>query len=624
MNTRRLASALCIVCAAHLLAIPESPRAQAPAASPETRAARVENGLLPGIVIAGRSLPAKTLAARMAELKTPGVSVAVINGGVIEWAKGYGVTEAGGGNAVTPQILFQAASLSKPVAALAALRLVEQGKLALDEDVNARLTSWKVPENDFTKAEKVTLRRLLSHSAGLTVSGFPGYSAGTTVPALVQVLDGQKPATTAAIRADIVPGTIWRYSGGGYTVMQQLLMDVTGRPFPLLLSEMVLQPIGMTDSTYEQPLPETRRAAAASGHRTDGSLLPGRYHTYPEMAAAGLWTTPTDLARFLIEIQQALQGRSKVLSPAMARQMVTVQKGSYALGLSIEGAGAAAAFGHGGSNAGFKCQMTAFVEGGRGAVVMTNGDQGGRLASEILRAVAVEYRLARAPAEAEDRRHGRALRAGASRGPLRAAAGPRADDRSGGRHAVHSRRRTARRTLPRIGDAVLRTRRGIRFRIRQRTGRGRQPPPDQRPAAGEATLSTAGDGAEHDVGLLPRHDVLRQGRVGRFVRQILAAGIEPDERPPPPCRLVPQRAAQSGPARFDGVDDRALRDGSPDVHRHLAPDAGERPQVSRQHDPDHLSVCTSTERTAGKSRTIGDQWSPASADTYTWPPVVPK
>ncbi len=377
--------------AALALSFPSVSAAQAPAASPEARAARVEKGLLPGIVIAGRPLPVRTLAERMAALKTPGVSVAVINGGVIEWAKGYGVTETGGTAPVTPRTLFQAASLSKPVAALAALRLVEQGKLALDQNVNERLTSWKVPENEFTKAEKVTLRRLLSHSAGLTVSGFPGYSADASVPALVQVLDGQKPANTAAIRADVVPGTIWRYSGGGYTVMQQLLTDVAGRPFPSLLADLVLQPIGMTDSTYEQPLPEARRAAAASGHRSDGVLLPGRYHTYPEMAAAGLWTTPTDLARFLIEIQQALQGKSKILTAATAREMVTVQKGSYGLGLGLEGSGPSATFGHGGSNAGFKCQMTAFVDGGRGAVVMTNGDQGGRLAVEVLRAVAAEY-----------------------------------------------------------------------------------------------------------------------------------------------------------------------------------------------------------------------------------------
>jgi CubicO group peptidase (beta-lactamase class C family) len=391
MIMRRLVIALSVVVAVHLATVPSRPHAQAVAASPEARAARVEKGLLPDIVIAGRPLPAGAIAERMAALKTPGVSVAVINDGKIEWAKGYGVAETGAGAPVTPRTLFQAASLSKPVAALAALRLVGQGKLVLDQDVNERLASWKVPENEFTKGEKVTLRRLLSHSAGLTVSGFPGYSADAPVPALVQVLDGQKPANTAAIRADVVPGTIWRYAGGGYTVMQQLLMDVTGRPFPLLLADLVLRPIGMKDSTYEQPLPEARRAAAASGHLTDGGLLPGRYHTYPEMAAAGLWTTPTDLARFLMEIQQALQGRSKILTPAMARQMVTVQKGSYGLGLGIEGSGPSATFGHGGSNAGFRCGMTASVESGRGAVVMTNGDQGGRLASEILRAVAAEY-----------------------------------------------------------------------------------------------------------------------------------------------------------------------------------------------------------------------------------------
>ena len=242
---------------------PQTPSVPSAAA----RAARVEQGLLPGVVIAGRPLPVKALAARMADLKVPGVSVAVINGGTIEWARGYGVAETGSATPVTPRTLFQAASISKPVAALGALRLVERGQLSLDQDVNERLTSWKVPENEFTKQEKVTLRRLLSHSAGLTVHGFPGYAADAPVPSLIQVLDGVKPANTAAIRADILPGSVWRYSGGGFTVMQQLVIDVTGRPFPALLADLVLVPVGMTDSTYEQPLPESRRAAAASGHR---------------------------------------------------------------------------------------------------------------------------------------------------------------------------------------------------------------------------------------------------------------------------------------------------------------------------------------------------------------------
>jgi CubicO group peptidase (beta-lactamase class C family) len=385
-NTRfRIGSVLII-----LLAVLASSGA-AMQSSAEIRAGRVEQGLLPGIVITGRPLTTKSLTDRMAELKIPGASVAVINDGAIEWARGYGIVEAGTSTPVTPRTLFQAASISKSVAALAALLLVEQGKLALDEDVNARLKSWKVPENEFTGTEKVTLRRLLSHTAGLTVHGFGGYPADAAVPTLIQVLDGQKPANSEAVRVEAIPGSRWSYSGGGFTVAQQLMIDVSGKSFPALLSELVLKPLGMSDSTYEQPLPAGRRGEAAAGHRSDGSLIPGLSHTYPEMAAAGLWTTPTDLARFLIEIQRALEGRSAVLSANTARLMTTVVRDGYGLGLSIQGIGPAASFGHGGSNEGFRCSMTAFFQGGRGAVVMTNGDKGGWLGADILRAVAREY-----------------------------------------------------------------------------------------------------------------------------------------------------------------------------------------------------------------------------------------
>lgn len=359
--------------------------------TPDARADRVERGLLPGIVITGRPAPSGAIADRMAALKVPGISIAVINDGVIEWTRGYGIVEAGSTTRVTPKTLFQAASLSKSVAAMAAMRLVQQGRLALDDDVNARLKSWKVPENEFTATEKVTLRRLLSHTAGLTVSGFPGYAADAEVPSTIQVLDGQKPANTDPVRVDVVPGSLWRYAGGGFTVMQLLLSNVTGRPFPDLLADMVLKPVGMESSTYEQPLPAALRGTAATAHTADGRPIPGRYHTYPEMAAAGLWTTPTDLARFLLEMQKALRGESALLTAETARQMTTVVKEGYGLGLGVHGTGAAATFGHGGSNAGFKCQMVAFIDKGQGAVVMTNGDQGSRLAQEVLRSISREY-----------------------------------------------------------------------------------------------------------------------------------------------------------------------------------------------------------------------------------------
>jgi CubicO group peptidase (beta-lactamase class C family) len=357
----------------------------------QERIARVENGLLPAILIAGREAKGSPLAERMSALKVPGVSIAVIDDGAVAWAKSYGVVETGSTAPVTPRTLFQAASISKSVAALGAMRLVDQGKLILDEDVNAKLRSWKVPENELTKTEKVTLKRLLSHTAGLTVHGFGGYAAGEPVPSVPQILDGLKPANSAAVRADVVPGSLWRYSGGGFTVMQQLLVDATGRPFPDLLDELVLEPLGMADSTYEQPLPSARLAAASSGHDGDGRLIPGRSHTYPEMAAAGLWTTPSDLARFLIELRRGLRGESPTIPAATAKAMTTTVKSGYGLGLSLQGFGPSAAYGHGGSNEGFKCQMIAYVEKGQGAVIMTNGDGGSRLAGEILRAVAREY-----------------------------------------------------------------------------------------------------------------------------------------------------------------------------------------------------------------------------------------
>ena len=365
--------------------------AQSPAEL-DARIARVETGLRFPVVIRGKPPLRMRLDQRMRDLKVPGLSVAVIDSFRIAWARGYGVREVGGTDSVTTETLFQAASISKPVAALAALRLVQEGRLDLDEDVNRRLTSWKVPENRFTTTQPVTLRRLLSHSAGLTVHGFRGYAATEQVPTIRQVLDSQPPSNSAPIRADTFPGARWRYSGGGYTVMQQLLVDVVGRPFPELMHSLVLGPLGMAHSTYEQPLPQHLSGRAASGHRSAGRVVAGKWHTYPEMAAAGLWTTPSDLARYAIHVSLAAGGRSSdVLSQATAARMLTVQSGAYGLGPSLGGEGRDASFSHGGANEGFRAFFIAFPERGQGAAIMTNSDAGGTLALEILRAIAEEY-----------------------------------------------------------------------------------------------------------------------------------------------------------------------------------------------------------------------------------------
>jgi CubicO group peptidase (beta-lactamase class C family) len=363
-----------------------------PAASPASnggRVTRIENGLLPAVIIKGAAAPQMTLSERMAHYKVPGVSVAVINNGTIEWARGYGVAEAGVNQPVTTDTLFQAASISKPVAAMGALSLVEKGMLSLDDDVNLKLKSWKVPENEFMKEQKVTLRRLLNHSAGMTVHGFRGYAANETVPSLLEVLDGCKPpANSAPIRVDTIPGTKWRYAGGGFTVAQLLVMDVTGQPFPQFMKETVLDKLGMTHSSFDQPLPKNRDEHSAAAHERNGESVKGRWHTYPEMAAAGLWTTPSDLARFAIEIQQSLTGKSnEVLSKEMTLEMVKPLLGEYGLGLQTD----PAAFSHGGANNGFRCKMFAYRETGQGAVVMTNGEGGDPLLDEIFRSIAAEY-----------------------------------------------------------------------------------------------------------------------------------------------------------------------------------------------------------------------------------------
>jgi len=358
------------------------------------RIQRIESGLIPepGIVIKGLAPQRMALSDRMELYKVPGVSIAVINDFEIEWAKGYGVKEMGGDNPVTPKTIFQAASISKPVAAYAALYFVEKGLLDLDEDVNRKLISWKVPENEFTSAKKVTLCGIMTHSAGLTVHGFGGYAQGKQIPTLIQILDGEKPANSDPIRVDVEPGTKSRYSGGGFTVMQQLMIDVSGKAFPEIMQETVLDKIGMVNSTYEQPLPKLLEAQAARAHRINGNMIKGRWHMYPEMAAAGLWTTPTDLCRFALEIMLSKKGKSnKVLSQKMAQEMLTVQYESMGLGLPLWHEGKDFRFMHGGSNAGFKCILVAYPERGQGAAIMTNGDQGSNLYQEILRSLSDEY-----------------------------------------------------------------------------------------------------------------------------------------------------------------------------------------------------------------------------------------
>ncbi|HYI02247.1 serine hydrolase [Hyalangium sp.] len=357
--------------------------------SEAARVARVEANLAPA-TLPGEELINMSLQHWMELYKIPGLSVAVFDKNALVWAKAYGVKQAGGSDPVTIDTLFQAASISKPVTALAVMRHVEQGRWSLDANINEKLISWKVPDNEFTKEQKVTLRRLLSHSAGLTVHGFPGYAVNEPRPTVQQILDGEKPANTAPVRVDIIPGTKTRYSGGGTTVVQLMMVDQLKKPFPQIMRETVLAPLGLKHSTYEQPLPPALATMAATGTRGTGQSIDGGWHIYPEMGAAGLWTTPSDLASIAIEVSKARVGKSsRLLSQATVKQMLTKQSEAFGIGFQLESG--TDRFGHGGANEGFRSILIAFADSGSGVAIMANSDNGSMLFDRLAASVAAEY-----------------------------------------------------------------------------------------------------------------------------------------------------------------------------------------------------------------------------------------
>ncbi len=339
-------------------------------------------------------LGALTLEQLMVELGVPGVSIAVFRDFEIHWARAYGIADVDAQSRVDTETLFQAASISKPVAAMAALRAVQDGLFSLDDDINSILTSWSLDGEGFTRERPVTPRGLTSHTSGLGDGfGFPGYDPESPVPTALQVLESDPLSNVGPVFMERAPMTFYEYSGGGVTVMQQALADVRGRPFEDILRADVLEPIGMTRSTYVQPLPDSLDRNAARAHDRDGEPMGPKWHVYPEQAAAGLWTTPTDLARFAIEVQRSVRGESnRVLDRAHAREMITpVGVGSYAVGFSVAQRGEGWYFAHGGSNWGFRANVIAHVAKGYGVAIMTNADRGSALIGEVQRRVERAY-----------------------------------------------------------------------------------------------------------------------------------------------------------------------------------------------------------------------------------------
>ncbi|MGE5192857.1 MAG: serine hydrolase domain-containing protein, partial [Deltaproteobacteria bacterium] len=289
----------------------------------------------------------------------------------------------------TEHTRFQAGSISQSVTALAALRLADQGKLGLDQPLNDKLVSWKIPAGEFTKQKAPTLRHALSHSAGFNLPSL-AFKTGS-FPTLLDILDGK--ADTPPVVVDETPGSKRIESVGGYCVVQQLLMDVTGKPFPELMREAVLEPVGMKESTFEQPLPREWEADAGVGHFVDQQPLPWRWQNCtPALAAAGLWSTPADLARFIIALCEAHQGKPKaLLPPPQISAMLSRQIEDTGLGFRLIGKDRSLAFIQKGANPGYTCRLIAYPATGQGAVIMTNSDTGERVINELVENLKMEY-----------------------------------------------------------------------------------------------------------------------------------------------------------------------------------------------------------------------------------------
>jgi CubicO group peptidase (beta-lactamase class C family) len=355
----------------------------------------VQDNLARYVVLSGSNGDHLRLAGQMAALHVPAVSLAAIRDGRVDWAQAYGVSSLGGAP-VSTRTLFSAASISKPVTAMGVLKLVAEHKIDLDGDINLYLKRWKIPDNKFTAEKKVTVRELLNHTSGIGTHNGDIYDPSLPLPTLLQMLDGEKPARNGPVRVEAVPGTQFAYSNGGYLVLNLLVEDVTGETFARYMKRSVLDPIGMRDSTFDAPLTPEYAVRAATSYWEDGkSPIPPSKFVAPNLAAGGLWTTPTDLAKLLLEVQREYAGKShKVLSQSTMGLMLTPGLGPtprrrWGLGVEVGGDPGNLYLRHEGS-ALFQDDMVAYLHG-NGIVVMTSGGDGGALAEEILRSAGSVY-----------------------------------------------------------------------------------------------------------------------------------------------------------------------------------------------------------------------------------------
>lgn len=353
------------------------------------RRQEVERGLLPRVVFEGET-QAASIESRLAHHKTPALSVAVIREGRLDWSAAWGLLQAGGAPAGCDS-LFQGGSLAKPATVLAVLRLRQQGQIDLDRNIDAYLTSYRLPAGRQTEANPVTLRHLLAHTAGVTPGGYAGYATGQALPSDLQTVRGEPPANGPKVEVLQPPGSGLAYSGGGYTVVELALQDQLRQPFERILQERLFTPAGMRQADFTVPLPAASHARVARGHQRDGSGVPGGWHNHPEQAAAGLWATASDLAQLLMEVRKAHDGQSTVFTQASIRELLAAPADGHAFGFRLIGQGEGVFLTHYGGTVGYRAGMTINLRTGNGAVFLGNSDNAAALGQEFLGAVSRTY-----------------------------------------------------------------------------------------------------------------------------------------------------------------------------------------------------------------------------------------
>ena len=345
----------------------------------------IEDRLLPPVIIED-SLVQFRINSQLEKYKVKGASIAVIDEGEIIWNEGFGLTNEY--DSVSTYTMFQAGSISKPIAALAALKLVSEGKIDLDTDINEYLSSWTLSGTSFDSIHKITLRKLLSHTAGINVSSFSGYQSSDSIPTLNEILNGE--ASNKKIELVAIPGVEWNYSGGGYAIIQKIIEDVTNEPYYDFLKREILNPLKMDHTRYLFTSNDSTLSVSAGF--VDGQILNDNFLIYYQPTAAGLWSTSQDLAKFCLGIQNIISGdRTDLISRDLADEMMKKNLNDWGLGFQLKYAGDSLMFQHDGNTKGFTASLKAFVGKKKGVVVMTNADMEQNLIPEIIRTVAFHY-----------------------------------------------------------------------------------------------------------------------------------------------------------------------------------------------------------------------------------------